>query len=155
MVIVLLLVGIAVLSKLNPTEHTESVKEAMRDGVLHEVNKINFLGIEVNPAVVCGQWIRQIPHFRFCGIARLICDVMSISSFCFPVAMVNSINNPRLFSLSCMFYSTAKVKKIPSRHDVDEGISSIISVCYFFLSAIAACAAARRAIGTRNGLHET
>ena len=32
-VIVLLLVGIAVLSKLNPTEHTESVKEAMRDGV--------------------------------------------------------------------------------------------------------------------------
>lgn len=34
-VIVLLLVGIAVLSKLNPTEHTESVKEAMRDGVLH------------------------------------------------------------------------------------------------------------------------
>lgn len=51
-VIVLLLVGIAVLSKLNPTEHTESVKEAMRDGVLHEVNKINFLGIEVNPAVL-------------------------------------------------------------------------------------------------------
>ena len=48
-----------------------------------------------------------------------------------------------------------KSKKIPSRHDVDEGISSIISVCYFFLSAIAACAAARRAIGTRNGLHET
>ena len=46
------LVGIAVLSKLNPTEHTESVKEAMRDGVLHEVNKINFLGIEVNPAVL-------------------------------------------------------------------------------------------------------
>lgn len=40
------------LSKLNPTEHTESVKEAMRDGVLHEVNKINFLGIEVNPAVL-------------------------------------------------------------------------------------------------------
>ena len=51
-VIVLLLVGIAVLSKLNPTEHTESVKEAMRDGVLHEVNKINFFGIEVNPAVL-------------------------------------------------------------------------------------------------------
>ena len=51
-VIVLLLVGIAVLSKLNPTEHTESVKEAMRDGVLHEVNKIIFLGIEVNPAVL-------------------------------------------------------------------------------------------------------
>ena len=70
-----------------------------------------------------------------------------------------------LFSTLCLLmanYTSATVhtsritpKKIPSRHDVDEGISSIISVCYFFLSAIAACAAARRAIGTRNGLHET
>ena len=41
-VIVLLLVGIAVLSKLNPTEHTESVKEAMRDGVLPKSTKSIF-----------------------------------------------------------------------------------------------------------------
>ena len=49
-VIVLLLVGIAVLSKLNPTEHTESVKEAMRDGVLHEVNKLSFHAAMIIPA---------------------------------------------------------------------------------------------------------
>ena len=30
----------------------ESIKETMRDAVLHETNKINFFGISVNPAIV-------------------------------------------------------------------------------------------------------
>ena len=29
----------------------ENIKEAMRDGVLHETNKVNFFGMQVNPAV--------------------------------------------------------------------------------------------------------
>ena len=39
----------------------ESVREAMRDAVLHESNKINFLGIaEVNPAVVSAYTVTAI-----------------------------------------------------------------------------------------------
>lgn len=71
-VIVLLLVGIAVLSKLNPTEHTESVKEAMRDGVLHEVNKINF-GNRSQPRRTVG--IYRDRHHSACGSAdKDICN---------------------------------------------------------------------------------
>lgn len=38
----------------NPGGESESIKEAMRDAVLHETNKINLLGMEVNPAVISG-----------------------------------------------------------------------------------------------------
>ena len=40
----------AVLS--SPTEHSESIKEVMKDAVLHEHMKISFFGMEVNPAVI-------------------------------------------------------------------------------------------------------
>lgn len=36
----------------SPGEKTETISEVMRDGVLHESNKIRFLGLEVNPAVL-------------------------------------------------------------------------------------------------------
>ena len=45
--------------------------------------------------------------------------------------------------------------KIPSVHRCREGISASRKKPSYFFAAIAACAAARRAIGTRNGLHET
>ena len=32
----------------------EAIKDAMQDAVLHGLNKVNFLGLEVNPAVVSG-----------------------------------------------------------------------------------------------------
>ncbi|MBR6322919.1 MAG: F0F1 ATP synthase subunit A [Lachnospiraceae bacterium] len=35
-----------------PPGEEESIKEVMKDGVLHETNKMNFFGIEVNPAVI-------------------------------------------------------------------------------------------------------
>ena len=49
--ILALLAGILLLSK-NPTVRTETVKEAMRDGVLHEDNRISLFGLEVNPALI-------------------------------------------------------------------------------------------------------
>lgn len=48
--IVLILVAIFALGL--GGEKSESVKELMRDGVLHESNKISFFGLSVNPAVV-------------------------------------------------------------------------------------------------------
>ena len=49
--ILAMLAGILLLSK-NPTVRTETVKEAMRDGVLHEDNRISLFGLEVNPALI-------------------------------------------------------------------------------------------------------
>ena len=49
--ILLLLLGILILAQ-HPTEHAETVKQTMRDGVLHEVNKIILFGLEVNPALI-------------------------------------------------------------------------------------------------------
>lgn len=46
-----LLMGILLLSR-TPTVRTETVKEAMRDGVLHEDNRISLFGLEVNPALI-------------------------------------------------------------------------------------------------------
>lgn len=50
LIIALLLVGIIVSE--TPTSHTESVKEVMRDGVLHDINKISVFGLIVNPAII-------------------------------------------------------------------------------------------------------
>ena len=49
--LLLLLLGILILAQ-HPTEHVETVKQTMRDGVLHEVNKISLFGLEVNPALI-------------------------------------------------------------------------------------------------------
>ncbi len=35
-----------------PPKETESIKEVMKDGVLHDLNKMNFFGLSVNPAVI-------------------------------------------------------------------------------------------------------
>lgn len=48
--IVLLLLGIVLLW--HSPEHSESIKDAMRDGVLHEENKVRVFGLEVNPALL-------------------------------------------------------------------------------------------------------
>ena len=50
LIIALLLVGIIVSG--TPTAHTESIKEVMRDGVLHDINKISVFGLLVNPAII-------------------------------------------------------------------------------------------------------
>ncbi len=35
-----------------PGEHSENIKEMMKDAVLHEHNKVSFFGLEVNPSVI-------------------------------------------------------------------------------------------------------
>ena len=72
--ILALLAGILLLSK-NPTVRTETVKEAMRDGVLHEDNRISLFGLEVNPAlisayVVTGAILLAVVLIRIFAIPR-------------------------------------------------------------------------------------
>ena len=43
-----------------PGEKHESIKELMQDGVLHEHNKINFFGLEVNPSVISAYVVTAI-----------------------------------------------------------------------------------------------
>ena len=51
--LVLVLTAIILTMSLSPpTEKTEGIKEAMRDAVLHESNKMAFFGLRVNPAVI-------------------------------------------------------------------------------------------------------
>ena len=52
--VVLVLLVVSILTG-NAGGEQESIKEVMRDAVLHETGKIEFLGIlEVNPAVISG-----------------------------------------------------------------------------------------------------
>ena len=44
---------IAVILVETPEKH-ETIKEAMRDAVLHEDNRISLFGLEVNPALISG-----------------------------------------------------------------------------------------------------
>lgn len=51
LVIVLLVVGIVLLWPPGAEKH-ETIKEVMKDGVLHENNKMSLFGIEVNPGLI-------------------------------------------------------------------------------------------------------
>lgn len=57
--IVLLLIGIIILSA-NHTGSTESIKDIMKDGVLHENDKINLFGILVNPGLISAYTVTAI-----------------------------------------------------------------------------------------------
>lgn len=50
---------------------------------------------------------------------------------------------------------TPKLDKEPKRADALASAPKCIYILYYFLSAIAACAAASLAIGTLNGEHDT
>ena len=58
LVLIILICGI-VFCGLGGEKH-ESIKEAMKDAVLHEDNKINFLGLEVNPSLVSAYIVTAI-----------------------------------------------------------------------------------------------
>ena len=60
-VLVLLLVGIICTYK--GGEHRETIREVMKDAVLHEDNKIYFLGIAVNPALISAYVVTAIILF--------------------------------------------------------------------------------------------
>ena len=59
--IAVLLTAIIILMSVSPpAEHSESIKEAMKDAVLHEHNKVSFLGLTVNPAVVSAYTVTAV-----------------------------------------------------------------------------------------------
>lgn len=49
--LILLILALILILGLPPGE-SESIKEVMKDGVLHDLNKMNFFGLSVNPAVI-------------------------------------------------------------------------------------------------------
>ena len=56
----ILVILIAIFAVGIPADRAETVKEVMRDGVLHEENKIKFFGLEVNPAVISAYTVTGI-----------------------------------------------------------------------------------------------
>ena len=56
--IALILVGILLLWP--PGEKHETIKEVMKDGVLHEHNKMSFFGLEVNPGLISAYMVTVI-----------------------------------------------------------------------------------------------
>ncbi len=59
-IVILLAAIIAVMVLSPPREHAESIKELMRDAVLHEHNKVDFFGLPVNPAVISAYTVTAI-----------------------------------------------------------------------------------------------
>lgn len=57
-VIILFLIGIILLW--SPEAKQETIKEVMKDGVLHERNKISLLGLEVNPGLISAYIVTAI-----------------------------------------------------------------------------------------------
>lgn len=58
LVLVLLVVAI-IFSGLNAERH-ETIKEAMKDAVVHDINKINLFGLEVNPSLISAYIVTAI-----------------------------------------------------------------------------------------------
>lgn len=59
-----------------PGEEGESIREVMRDGVLHELNKVWFFGLEVNPAVVSAYLVTGVLL-----IAALLIRIIAVPRF--------------------------------------------------------------------------
>ncbi len=74
LVVALILVGIFLLWP--PAEKGESIKEVMKDGVLHESNSVNFFGLEVNPGVISAYLVTAILLF-----AALLIRIFAIPRF--------------------------------------------------------------------------
>ena len=53
-------IAVAIILLLPPEEKHETIRELMRDGVLHEHNKMSFFGLKVNPAVISAYTVTVI-----------------------------------------------------------------------------------------------
>ena len=53
-------ITVAIILLLPPEEKHETIRELMRDGVLHEHNKMSFFGLKVNPAVISAYTVTAI-----------------------------------------------------------------------------------------------
>ena len=61
-IIALILIGVCIAGIIllpSPEKH-ETIKETMRDAVLHDINKINFLGFEVDPSLISAYIVTAI-----------------------------------------------------------------------------------------------
>ncbi len=69
-IIALILIGVCIagIVMLPSPEKHETIKETMRDAVLHDINKISFLGFEVDPSLVSAYIVTGI----LLGLALLI-----------------------------------------------------------------------------------
>ncbi len=76
LIAVLLVSIVLVLILKPPTGHGESIKEMMKDAVLHEHNKVNFFGLEVNPAVISAYTVTAVLLF-----AALLIRIFAIPRF--------------------------------------------------------------------------
>ncbi|MBR5421547.1 MAG: F0F1 ATP synthase subunit A [Lachnospiraceae bacterium] len=68
--ILLALIVFAVVILPSPEKH-ESIKDAMRDAVLHNENKVNFFGIPVDPSLISGYVVTAI-LLVFAAILRIL-----------------------------------------------------------------------------------
>lgn len=120
--IAVLLIGIIILWP--PGEKHETIKEVMRDGVLHEHNKISLFGLEVNPGLISAYVVTAmllaaaalirifaIPKFRYVpGKFQTVIELMV--SFFADMAKSNSHHRPKfvgayIFSAGAyIFFST-------------------------------------------------
>ncbi len=69
-----------------PGEHGESIKDMMKDAVLHEHNKVNFFGLEVNPAVVSGYIVTAVLL-----LAALLLRIFAIPKFKYTPGKLQSV----------------------------------------------------------------
>ncbi len=92
----------------DPPEKTETIKEAMRDGVLHEEGKISLFGLEVNPALISAYVVTAllllaalairifaIPRFKYVP-GKFQSVIESIVGFFSDMARTNSPHRSRL-----------------------------------------------------------
>ena len=76
LILIFLLLGLIIALKEPPAE-TESIKEAMKDGVLHDKNKISLFGIiDVNPALISAYVVTAILL-----LAALLIRIFAIPKF--------------------------------------------------------------------------
>lgn len=57
---IIAVIAVAIILLLPPEEKHETIRELMRDGVLHEHNKMSFFGLKVNPAVISAYTVTAI-----------------------------------------------------------------------------------------------
>lgn len=74
--LLILLLALVFLIGLPAPEKEESIKEMMKDAVLHEHNQISFFGLTVNPAVVSGYTVTAVLL-----IAALLIRIFAIPKF--------------------------------------------------------------------------
>ncbi len=105
LVIIAVLLAAIFLIGFGTGEKEETVKEAMRDGVLHEVSRIRFFGLEVNPAVISAFTVTGILLF-----AALLIRIFAVKRFKYSPGRFQTV-----IERMVEFFSDMAEKNSPSR----------------------------------------